>query len=70
MANISADDIFICIFMNEKFCFFIRFPLKFAPKGPIDNKSALVQVMTWCQTGIKPLPEPIMTQFIDAYMPY
>ena len=41
---------------------------KFVPEGPIDNKSALVQVMAWCQTGAKPLPKPIMTQFNDAYM--
>ena len=34
----------------------------------IDNKSALAQVMAWCQTGVKPLPEPMLTQFTDAYM--
>ena len=31
--------------MNEKFCISIRISLKFVPKGPIDNKLALVQVM-------------------------
>ena len=46
----------------------IRISLKFVPKGPIDNKSALVQVMAWRRTGDKPLPEPILTQFTDAYM--
>ena len=25
------------------------FKLKFAPKGPSDNKPALVQVMAWCR---------------------
>ena len=35
---------------------------------PIDNKSALVQVMAWRWSGDKPLPEPRMTQFTDAYM--
>ena len=31
---------------------------KFVPKGPIDKKSALVQVMAWRRTGDKPfLPE-------------
>ena len=40
-----ADDIFKCIFMNEKFCIFIRISLKFVPKGPIDNRPALVQIM-------------------------
>ena len=33
------------IFMNEKFCISIRVSLKFVPKGPTDNKSAMVQVM-------------------------
>ena len=32
-----ADDIFKCIFMNEKFCKSIRISLKFIPKGLIDN---------------------------------
>ena len=40
-----ADDIFKCIFMDEKFCISIRISLKFVPKCPIDNKAALVQVM-------------------------
>ena len=31
---------------------------KFVPKGSIDNKSAMVQVMTRHETGDKPLPEP------------
>ena len=35
---------------------------------PIDNKSALVQVMAWRGTGDKPLCEPMLTQFADAYM--
>ena len=37
-----TDDIFICIFMNEKFCILIKIPLKFVPKGPINNNLALV----------------------------
>ena len=65
-----ADDIFKSIFMNEKFCIFIGISLKFVPKGPIVNKSALVQVMAWRRTGDKPLPEPMMTQFIVAYRWY
>ena len=38
------------------------------PGGPIDNMSALFRVMAWHQTGNKPLPEPMMTQFTDAYI--
>ena len=37
-----ADDIFRCIFMNEKFCILIKISLKFLPKFPIDNNPALV----------------------------
>ena len=37
-----ADNIFRCIFMNEKFCISIKISLKFVPKGPIDNNPALV----------------------------
>ena len=33
-----ADDVSICIFMNEKLCIWIRISLKFAPKGSIGNK--------------------------------
>ena len=46
----------------------IQISLKFVPEGPIDNKSALVQVMAWRWTSDKPLPEPMVTQFTDAYM--
>ena len=51
-----ADNIFKCIFMNEKCCILIRISLKFVPNGPIDNKSSLFQVMAWCQPGDKPSP--------------
>ena len=64
----SADDIFRCIFVNEKFCILIQISLKFVPKGQIDYKSALFQVMAWRRTGDKPLPEPMLTQFTGAYM--
>ena len=37
-----ADDIFKCIFWNEKFCILIWISLKFVTKGPIDNKWASV----------------------------
>ena len=36
--------------------------------GPIGNKSELVQVLAWCQTGNKPLAETMMTLFTDAFM--
>ena len=62
-----ADVIFKCIFMNEIFVYWIQVSLEFLPWHPIDNKSALVQVMAWHRTGDKPLPDPMMTDFTDAY---
>ena len=63
-----ADNTFSRILMNENVSISIWISLKFVPKGPIDNKAALVQVMAWRWTGNKPLPEPVLTQFTDAYM--
>ena len=37
-----AEDIFRCIFVNEKFCILIKISLKFVPKDPIGNNLALV----------------------------
>ena len=37
-----ADNIFICIFVNETFCILIKLSLKFVPKGPIGKNPALV----------------------------
>ena len=54
--------------MNENFGISIRISLKFAPKGPIDIKSVLVQVMAYRRTGDKSLSEPILSQFAEAYM--
>ena len=68
MAAILADDFFKCIFLNENDKIPIQISLKFVPRSPIDNKPALVQVMAWRQIGDKPLPEPVMAQFTDAYM--
>ena len=63
-----ADDVFKCIFVNGKFCILIRISLKFVPKGAIDNNPALVQRMPWRRTGDRSLSEPMLIQFIDAYM--
>ena len=42
MTIILADDIFKCIFINEKFCILIQVSLKCVAKGDIDNNLALV----------------------------
>ena len=68
MATILADDIFKCIFLNESDKIPIQISLKFVPRNPIDNKPALVQVMAWRRAGNKPLSEPMMAQFTEAYM--
>ena len=68
MGAILADDIFKRIFLNENVSISIQISLKFVPKGPIENKSALVQVMAWRRTGNKSLPEAMMTQFSDECM--
>ena len=66
MVTILGDDIFKWIFLNENGRIPIQISLKFVPMRPIDNKPALVQVMTWRRTVDKPLPEPMITQFTDA----
>ena len=63
-----ADDIFICIFVNEKLCILIKIPLTFFPKGPLDNNPALVYIMAWRRIGDKTLSEPMFTPLSDAYM--
>ena len=68
MATILADKIFKCIFLNGNDRIQIQISLKFFPRSPIDNKPALVQVMALRQTSDKPLPEPMLTQFTEAYM--
>ena len=70
MAAIFTDDIFKCIFTNEKFMISIQISLKLVSNGSIDNTSALFPVMAWRRTGDEPLPEPMLIQFIDAYMRY
>ena len=63
-----ANDIFKRIFLKEKARFFTKISLKFVLKGPIDNNPALVKIMTWRRLGDKPLSEPTLTRFTDAYL--
>ena len=57
-----ADDIFRYIFLNENVWILIKISLQFAPKGPINNIPALVQIMAWRRPGDKPLSEPMMVR--------
>ena len=68
MAAILADHIFKYIFLNENDIIPIQISLKFVPRSPINDMTALVEVMAWCQTGDKPLSESMLTQFTDTYM--
>ena len=66
--RLFADDIFRCIFVNEIFFILIKISLKVVPKGAIDNNPTLVYIMAWCRLGDKPLSEPMLIRFTDAYM--
>ena len=57
------NDMVKCIFMNENICISIDIS-----KGEIKNIPALVQIMAWRQPGDKPLSDPMMAQFTDAYV--
>ena len=62
------DNIFQCIFLNENVWISNTIWLEFVMKGPIDNNTALVQIMVWRWTGNKPLSEPMMAWAGDTYM--
>ena len=55
-----TDDTFKRIFLNENVKILIKISLKFIPRGPINNITALVQIMAWRRPGDKPLSEPMM----------
>ena len=57
-----ADDTFKHIFLNENVWISIEIPLKFVPKGPINNIPALVQIIAWRWPGDKALSEPMMVR--------
>ena len=68
MAAILTDDTFKCIFVIENVWISIKISLKFVPNGPINNIPPLVQLIAWRRPGDKPLSEPMLTRFTDAYM--
>ena len=55
------------VFFNENVAIEIEISFKFVPKCQKDNNPALVQLMAWHHIGDKPLSEPMMGQFTDAY---
>ena len=66
MAAILADGIAKSIVLNENYRIPNQIALKFVPKGPIDNKPAMVWIMAWRRKGDKPLSQPMLTRFTDA----
>ena len=63
-----ADDIFICIFMNENAWIPIMVSLKCVLKGPINFITALIKIMAWFWLGDKPISEPLRAYINDADM--
>ena len=59
-----ADDIFKYTFLNENAWISFKISLKFVSKIQINNNPALVQIMTWCRPGSKPLSEPTMLSLL------
>ena len=53
---------------NENVWISIKILPKFVPKDSFNNIISFVQIMAWCQTGHKPLSEPSIGYFADAYM--
>ena len=62
-----VNDTLKCIFVNEKFCMWIKLSLNIVPKDQVGNNPALVQMMVLRQLGDKPLSDPMLTRFTDAY---
>ena len=52
----------------KSFVFWLKCHWKFVPKRTIDIDPALVWIMAWHRIGDKPLSEPKLTWFTDAYM--
>ena len=49
-------------FLYERlFCIFIQIPLMLISNGLNNNRSSIVQFMTWCPTDDKSLSEPMMS---------
>ena len=65
--NLSQDKMFARLlttftksFASPKIVFWAKFHQDNIPKGPIDNKPALVQIMAWHWPGAKPFSEPVV----------
>ena len=57
-----TDYTFKRILVIESFRILFKISLQFVPKGPINNISALIQIMPWRWPGDKQLSEPMMVR--------
>ena len=55
-----ADNIFKYILFNMNCCIVPQISMTFAPAGVIISEYALASIIICCQTGDKPLSEPMM----------
>ena len=61
-----VNDIFKYIFFNVDYDNSMEILQKFVPRGPINNMSALVEVIVRCQIGVEQFPEPMTTMIHNA----
>ena len=58
-----ADDVFICIFLNDN-CMNLAYIFNGVPEVRFNNIPALVRIMAWRRPGDKPKPEPKMVSLL------
>ena len=68
MAAISQAVFSGALLWMKSFVFFIQISQKFVPDSELNNNPVLAQVMAWRRTCPKPISQPMVTQFTDAYM--
>ena len=54
-----ANNIFKLIFLYQNFGVLIQISFRYVPRGSINDKPGLAQIMAWCQRGNKPLSKPL-----------
>ena len=52
-------------FCEWNVCILIKISMNLVP---IDKNQALAKIMAWGRVGEKPLSEPMLTRYTDAYM--
>ena len=67
MAAIFSDGILKIVFWKEKDGIWIEYLLKFVPRGSVNIKPILFQIIAWYQTSDKLLFEHMVAYFPDTY---